>query len=1104
MWNIYYHLYLNAAEVDVVLKQVTTLLDISKSIDNWKASVYGKTIKFCDADTLTDARRVWIAIKNAAENSKTDTHRKAAQANLQLSKDIQRKRLGKDGTMVTGLRSAAPLSLQSRQEIPRAYRQYWKDGTVTPKDAKTTFPNPTFSGLLNDRELLHYGTDPLLGFHLATAFAPLADTSPLKPQGVIKDFSTAAAAKTQFKEWTAALKAVIGIKFTLRFAVCDALTFSHSLQNAGSSSNCANLYRKLWDTRPLILDEQSYGTNGTSPTLFDMIDTSNLDDHIGTLNILIAAGPLLKSKPWASLFTEKLLKAQDTQKKAFNALLAGHAPTVSLLIGFSPVQYWTNAKCESHVDEIFLGLGHTDSPNQTQLHSRLAWKRDDQLSGQPGGRGKLRIDAKSLAKILFQLYLNMFEREDASRALASINDVKAVYPHFHRASFAALLKMTMNRVNTDWPAMCDALMQLVSDDKKLLLGSNQRQELAIQLHLIGINTEQWVLNQIRHVPELGDFNAWTSLPPVVAVTLVVPREKFTRLFEGSENRKVASPSLVGSLRATLVATNQWHNMFGAVHIAFGNVKATGSRNDDKFAVSIQADSKGWSGSSPLIASWYVPTAALQVEPKSALVGVCIPPTGHNSALYAPILGISMAVFETRMDNASAVYVTKFMPGQTGYPTVCGEVQTSADKVNKGKEDKTTELIVELAGAQPRITTITGHLDINSIKGRDLLKEKVPIELRQKNPFIVDIVFGQNDLVCPLKFPVPVTAAGSRTRIARTSGYIEVVAPLAQPGASDTLSDFMFPAALSQSGLPATLNTPHLNLENLPILNLEQKEEMKWLTSHTSLMFSAREKRLREATDETGISDDPRVNFKESLFTMFMLCSGLQGGQTGMFAINHPEKGGIHMLIFVSAMRLDGDTASVVLDAAVIPFTTKLIESGKMEAFLLLIRTLECCTLNVNDSELILWKKILPSLAERCRTWSHGTNCEYKRKDATIPLSLEDGQQLLCSCGNGRLPDNFVGLPEWDTAAPNAVRIAISPTYAVPFVEDVIDPVDLSKFQAAAPEAPEVERCRHCGKTEADVDGTLKRCTRCLKVKYCSVECQRKDWKKHRGECAEKE
>ena len=55
-----------------------------------------------------------------------------------------------------------------------------------------------------------------------------------------------------------------------------------------------------------------------------------------------------------------------------------------------------------------------------------------------------------------------------------------------------------------------------------------------------------------------------------------------------------------------------------------------------------------------------------------------------------------------------------------------------------------------------------------------------------------------------------------------------------------------------------------------------------------------------------------------------------------------------------------------------------------------------------------------------------------------------------------------------------------------------------------PKAPDVlpgaeGKCRGCGKS----DGKLKWCNACKSIKYCSVKCQRSDWKRHRTPCREK-
>ncbi|KJZ76772.1 hypothetical protein HIM_03649 [Hirsutella minnesotensis 3608] len=1104
LWTIYYHLYIDEKAASIVLDQTNRILPLLESIETWSKGSYGAALKFCDGDTLRDARRICRRILDGAKDCRKPDFRKTFEQRRKSAAEFRVLQLGKGGQNFSGMRSAAPLSLQSVNEIPKANEHYWSQGTVTPRKETESLPNPMFASLVSEDGNLHYGTDPVLGFHLAAAFAPLSPKSPMKPRDPVPGFNTAAAAMTQFREWVAAFRLVVKRGLVVRFVVAEALAFCHTLQHAAASGdNSANWYRRLWEMKPLNLDDGVYGRGRHGPVAFDMIDTSNLSDHMGALNVIIATGPLLKQKPWSTLYTELLIKRGESQQRVFDTLLCGHAPTLSLLLGISPVHYWTNAKSESHVDELFLGyMSKSDSlrGKETQLHSRLAWKRDDQLSGQYVGRGRLHIDEQALCRLLFHVYLEMFRWEGKdSIVMAATSFVRgAAYSQFHRGSFAALLKLIKGRVRTDWPGFCSRLLDSIAQDRILDLNSNFLQDLCVQMHLQGVSTETWLLNEVKLRPDSGPLKGWQNIPPTVAVTIVVPREAIDRLYSQSLQHKVASPTIVVSIRASEGAQNQWHNMYSDVQITFGKAKPRSAIENE--AVVVEEDERGWEGRSPLIASFMASTAALQIEPTTALIGLSIPPSVQGTKMYYPILGPSMSVFETRLDDRDKVLVSKLMPGQTAHRIVSAGTGSLEDAIGLESKDRKVKILTELPASESRITTMTGHVDIISEKGRRLLRDKVPIEIRQKDPFVIEVVFGEDRLVCPLKFPVPVTTLGSKSRVARTSGYVEVVAPLADPVTSEILADFVYPTNLSPANLPVAQNMAHVGIGSMPILNLADKAAMKWLTTHTSLQFSSREKRLRDKSDESGISENPRVNFKESLFSMFMLVSGLQGGQTGLFAINHPQRGGIHMLILVSSMRLDGDAASVLLDAAVIPFTMEIITSGCMESFLLLIRTLQCCTLNVNDAELILWKKVLPSFVERCRTWPHLPSCEYKRKGAKVPLSIEPSQQVLCSCGNGKLPKDFVSLPEWDVAAPNAVRIAISPTFAVPFVEDVVDPNFVD--QVAAPQGG-AERCHGCHKAENKPQGvTLKKCMRCLQAKYCSADCQKKDWKKHRMECKE--
>ena len=143
--------------------------------------------------------------------------------------------------------------------------------------------------------------------------------------------------------------------------------------------------------------------------------------------------------------------------------------------------------------------------------------------------------------------------------------------------------------------------------------------------------------------------------------------------------------------------------------------------------------------------------------------------------------------------------------------------------------------------------------------------------------------------------------------------------------------------------------------------------------------------------------------------------------------------------------------------------------------------------------------MLAVFVERCRSWSHRSSCEYRVKKS-IPLSTDYGVDPLCTCGKGKV--------ELDKAKDStgifklkdyAYRAAISPCYGLPFVEQLHDSTQFTDVKSNPSQSGEA-LCNTCSKERTASGEELLKCAGCGKVRYCSKECQRADWKSHKGLC----
>ncbi|POS69961.1 MYND finger [Diaporthe helianthi] len=1062
IWNIYYQMRIDKKSDDLLKAQSSKLAKLSATLDTWKQSKYGSQLRFCDTATLADVRTMWLFYSSGR------TKAEASEINKRLDVAInsanKMKKLRTDGPILTGIRAVAPAHSLAINDVDTLHKRYWTHGTLdsmTGQTAKTMLPNRMFLAG-HGISTLHYGLDPLLGFHLATAYAPVEPKSPLynPEKGSDQLKNVVNTARREFAQWAASFRKRAG-SITLRFFAGDAIAFAYTLQHVRASGNTtAGFYRDRYHFESLNLVESDCSATASAPLLFDAIDTSNLCDHVGGLNLLTAVSPLLNNNLTATLYTEVLQTASNSRKEVMDTLLCGDTPTVSTLLGLFPAEYWTNASCASYGDEAFLDVRketqptsqQSSQPYRGQMFLRVAWKRPPCLSSSADTDVTLvpiGFAEEDLAHILYQIYVRMFKDENMADKLAGPHlnqsmtlDIFNSQPQYHRAGLAAFLRLVQRRVSCDWEKTMRLFINLIGRHTNDPMGTIYSQELFAYLHVLNVHTvdickQPFLVSGLNTAPAGRDHLAsWMNIGPVVCVTLKVPR-KYIKAFTDEDRSSFGTPAVHCKL-----TNGRWANLFPACQFSFGEVSTRGTRHSDGYEVSINEDKAGWSGSSALIVSFYTPSWAILKDYYSTSVSFGLHLTPLMIWKFAKHYGPGLDVYETAINKIDSVYITKHAPNHQIFPTVQG---FGLDQVPPIGEIDGKAIQTLTANGDPRtgcLTTVVGRLDVKSEKLRAILKDGAAVKVGNPTPCHSTVKLGQEEPL-DLFFPVPILATNQKVRVARKPSYVEVVSQVATVSSSSNFpTSFVYPLYLTgREKVPLAWTMSHLDLEKTPALSIPKASKgntMNWLNTHFSMQMSRRDLALREDKSiERSLGQKVRLDFKESLFSLFSGFVEIQGfSESGMFGISLPKSSGINILVFPNKLRIDPVTRTVVMDAAILPLHAEIMPM--ILKFATEVRNI--MEIYVDEAELSMWKQVLPSWVERCRTdWDHKDGCEY-RATGKIPLTdQEDGAQFLCSCGQGIFPSDFTlaDIPGWlSTASKYCTRAAISPMFWAPFADEV--------------------------------------------------------------------
>ncbi|EWC46657.1 hypothetical protein DRE_04144 [Drechslerella stenobrocha 248] len=1167
LWSIYYDVFVPDRVSNILKCRVDELLGYAKDLESWSNSPFGACLTIGSIRTLTIVKKFWSSWAGILGNKKRED---------QLSKTFKnglrsiRQRKHGSGDNLSTARAAGPLVLYVTLASSAHFRHYWETGTSGKPSETTLRPNPTFGFSKFGSEFrLHYGTDPLAGFHLSTAFFPLnSEGTSRSASGLLgsliksRDFTPLiSAAKQEFGIWIESFRAVHQAnKCVLCFFVDDALELCASLDLHTKSS------AHLTDIQALSAsDALSKGYLYNHPKDWNVIDTSNLIDHVGIYNLILSTIPLLRQDYISYLQTETLLSHDFDPRHGEGALekaLGVDPQSLFLLLGIAPIDYLSGSTGATQIADSIITLSQEISHGRAaQIHGRLTWKHiapfqqtgTNTLEIPRLPRFKFTYDANSMVSLLTSIYKRIFEGEDRYRMMRLLSTNPEALatqglPHHTRATFTLVLQ-TIQRVTSSevhWDALLETVIPTVTFRSGSTIASCLLQEQDSLNHLARIHTSEHLREDpIRAAKDIGrGIAVCNPLPtgpinkPTTCVTLSVPIAAFRKLLD-RPLEEIGNPPLCLTL-----ACGPLLNHFGSLRRSFGRLNPQGKSATPGLSVQngspiFQQDLAGWYGNECVLFSCIVPTWFLLLQ--DCIVSLNVVSTLQTSGII-DILGFNMELFRASLLETKKVRLSTHFPlaqpfgaaadmQSTNHGTWDGNI--TSDWLEDVKRFYKLEPVAYEEDTATPIDTCPNNLKLTfspnssaavrrmiyrwdvskEAKLMALLQNKAPVSTKRYSPSKFEISLGTESH--ETQFPYAVGDA-TKLSVARKSGYIELDAPL--PSDYDASLYCRFPIGMSQKPphIVISWNFHRINLDRSPPIPIDSRQNQlkhyEWINTTLTFSFTAEERRERDMLLSLGdgYSGNLLIDMKESIHTIVMRYAGLQSDRSWAFCLNNPKQGGGYMFVFVQNLRLDLSGQSIVADCALLPLELRTIEN-----FGPLIANLQgktkICQVKTSDSETQAWHHFGVSLVERCRNWSHQAKCEYSR-NRRVPLSAPDykmGISPICSCGKGLFPKSFYENTTLKPFLPHATRAVLGPLFPSPYIKKAqfFDNFlserirDIKVSKKQLGEAPK-GACVTCQKSGSSDQGLLK-CGRCKKREYCSKECQKIDWKTHKLACAPK-
>ena len=329
---------------------------------------------------------------------------------------------------------------------------------------------------------------------------------------------------------------------------------------------------------------------------------------------------------------------------------------------------------------------------------------------------------------------------------------------YTRAGFVAFMALVRSRHETSkWSDFFERFVDTISKENPTSLQSQWAQELYLQLHLQGLYTS-YVLQETRKSPPAYVPVAWpntyhqTPFPHSIALVFRIPHTRLDQII-GEFNPIEAKSDIV--LQVT-VSSPPVSNTYSVIQAAFG-------RN----AVGLPTN---WSDPNDLIVYLHIPAwTVLTGSRKSTEISLGLHFDVWTIRKYLSTMGPELSIFRTSIWNTEYVM-----------PMVAEQVPSVSDIATPVFRSSTLSFRGFIS-SPAKFNRVNGqlemitHIDVSAEDKKSKLTAGDQVKITQKSPCTFCLHLGNSGIDVPLPFPA--LASTSRIRVARKSGWIEVITPV---------------------------------------------------------------------------------------------------------------------------------------------------------------------------------------------------------------------------------------------------------------------------------------------------------------------------------------